>query len=95
LIKFRSGNGKVLVAASQNKGSLKIFQLKTYCKTISLKPFDVSAIVTYKDGRHQKRETGYGTSFLSQSARFLNIDSNVVSVEIKNNRGEVRKYRYR
>jgi len=78
------------VAASQNKGSLKIFQLKTNCKTILLNPFDVSAIVTYKNGQHQKREIGYGTSFLSQSARVLNINSNVVSVEIKNNKGEVR-----
>jgi hypothetical protein len=91
LVKLKSGNGKILIAASQNKGRLKIFQLKKDCKTISLNPFDVIAIITYKNGVQQKREIGYGASFLSQSARFLSIDSNVVSVEIKNNKGEVRK----
>ena len=91
LVKLRSSSGKCLLAASQNKGPLKVFQLKASCKTISLNPLDISAIILYKDGRHQKREFGYGSSFMSQSGRFLNIDNNVISVEIKNNKGEIRK----
>lgn len=90
LVKLRSSKGKVLVAASQNKGNLKIFQSKKDCKMIAYSPFDVSAVITCKNGSHQKREAGYGASFLSQSARFLNIDSNVISVEIKNNKGGIR-----
>ena len=58
---------------------------------IPLGPFDESAIVIYKNGKKQKREIGYGSSFLSQSGRYLTIDGNVVSVEIKNNKGEVRR----
>jgi hypothetical protein len=55
-----------------------------------LNPFDESAIISYKNGKRQKREVGYGSSFLSQPGRFLALDSNVVSVEIKNNKGVVR-----
>jgi len=91
LVKLRGVSGKYLLAASQNKGPLKVFQLRTSCKTISLNPLDISAIISYKDSRHQKREFEYGSSFLSQSGRFLNIDNNVTSIEIKNNRGEIRK----
>ena len=91
LVKLRNSSGKCLLAASQNKGPLKIFQLKASYKTISLNSLDVSAIISYKDGRHQKREIGYGSSFLSQSGRFLNIDDNVISIEIKNNKRESRK----
>ncbi|MEP6594846.1 MAG: hypothetical protein ABJA71_02820 [Ginsengibacter sp.] len=84
-----------MLVASQNKGPLKIFQLKAFCKTISLNPLDVSAVILYKDGRHQKREIGYGSSFMSQSGRFLNVDNNVISVEIKNNKGKIRKINMR
>ena len=54
---------------------------------------DVSAIIVYKDGRHQKRETGYGNSFLSQSARFITVDSSMSSIEITNSKGKTRKVR--
>ena len=91
LVTLRSSKGKYLVAASQNKGPLKVFELKRNKKFIPLSPLDESAIITYKDGKKQKREIGYGTSFLSQSGRFLTIDNNVISVEIKNNKGVIRK----
>lgn len=91
LVKLRDREGKVLLTASENKGPVKIFALKTNCKTISINPSDVSAIIIYKDGRHQKREINYGCSFLSQSARFLNIDSNIMRVQIRNAKGEIRK----
>jgi hypothetical protein len=90
LVSLESNKGNLLMAASQNKGALKVFELNKNDKLIPLSPFDESAIVTYKNGKKQKREIGYGSSFLSQSGRFLTIDNNVVSVEIKNNKGEVR-----
>ena len=90
LVSLRSSKGKILLAASQNRGPLKIFELKANDKLIPLEPFDESAIITYKDGKKQMRWIGYGSSFLSQSGRFLALDSNVISVEIKNNKGVVR-----
>jgi hypothetical protein len=95
LVKLKSSKGKYLLAASQNKGAMKIFELNRNIRFIPLKPLDESAIVTYKNGKKQKREVGYGSSFLSQSGRLLSVDDNVVSVEIKNNKGEVRKVNLR
>ncbi|MBA2561596.1 MAG: VCBS repeat-containing protein, partial [Chitinophagaceae bacterium] len=90
LVKLQNAAGETLVAASQNKGPLKIFQFKRKSKVVSLGPADVSAIVKYKDGHQQKREINYGASFLSQSGRFLNIGSNVVSIQIMDNNGKIR-----
>ena len=91
LVKVRSSDGKYLIAASQNKGPLKVFQLNKSCGFLPLNSDDVYAIITYKDGRHQKRETGYGNSFLSQSGRFITIDDTISSIEITNSKGKTRK----
>lgn len=91
LVKVRSSEGKYLIVASQNKGPLKVFQLNKNCSFLPLHSDDVSAIIIYKDGRHQKRETGYGNSFLSQSGRFITVDSTISSIEITNSRGKTRK----
>ncbi len=92
LIKLRGTDNNYLVAASQNKGPLKLFHHKnTNQKLIPLQPLDVSALVIYKNGKKQKREVNYGSSFLSQSSRFLNVDNNVVSIEIIDTKGNMRK----
>ena len=92
LIKLRGPDNNYLVAASQNRGPLKLFNHKSpNQKLISLQPLDVSVLVMYKNGKKQKREVNYGSSFLSQSSRFLNVDNNVVSVEIKDTKGTMRK----
>ena len=90
LVKLRSGNGKYLLAASQNRGSLKIFELKRNDKLIPLETSDESAVITYKDGKKQARWIGYGSSFLSQSGRFLTLSGNVKEVNIKNSKGVIR-----
>ncbi|HEY9343259.1 MAG TPA: FG-GAP-like repeat-containing protein, partial [Hanamia sp.] len=91
LVSLKSSKGKYLIAASQNKGALKVFELKKKDRLIPLKPLDESVIISYKNGKKQKCEVGYGSSFLSQSGRFLSIDANVISVEIKNNNGVIRR----
>lgn len=91
LAQLKSKSGKNLLAASQNKGLLKIFELKRRIRNIPLQPMDVSATVKYKNGKSQKREFYYGYSFLSQSGRFLNIDDQVVSVQIVDYKGSIRK----
>ena len=90
LVKLRSSGGQCLLAASQNKNKLKVFACRKPVRYIPLQPLDVSAVVTYKDGRKQKRELGYGASFLSQSGRFLNIDPNMAAVQIQDAQGAIR-----
>lgn len=91
LVKLRSSNGRYLLAAGQNRGPLKIFALKRNIRSIPLQTGDASAEIKYKNGAVQKQEFYYGSSFLSQSARFLSIDSNVVSVTISGSNGQSRK----
>ncbi|MDQ6842811.1 MAG: VCBS repeat-containing protein, partial [Bacteroidota bacterium] len=90
LIKFQNPSGKVLLAASQNKGPLKVYKLEENVTILKLQPKDVSAKIFYKNGRSRRVNIDYGSSFLSQSGRFLNVDSNMISVEIKSSDGNVR-----
>ncbi|MHA4811917.1 VCBS repeat-containing protein [Flavitalea flava] len=91
LVKLRSAGGKCLLAASQNKGPLQIFEWKKNIRCIPLQPAETSALITYRDGSVRKEEFAYGSSFLSQSARFLNLAGQVISVEIKKGKGNTRK----
>lgn len=90
LVKLRGTNGKCLLAASQNKSRLKVFELKKDISYLPLQPLDVSAVITYKNGHKQKRELYYGSSFLSQSGRFINIDKNITAVDITDSKGKQR-----
>jgi hypothetical protein len=91
LVKLRSAGGKCLLAASQNKGPLQIFECNRDIRCIPLLPGEVSALVTYRNGAVRKEEFAYGSSYLSQSGRFVNLNGPVVSVEIRDNQGKVRK----
>ena len=91
LVKLRGANGKLLLAAAQNRGPLKIFALRKALHFIALQPADASATVEYKNGTRLKQEFYYGNSFLSQSARFMTTDSNVNGVTITDNKGISRK----
>jgi hypothetical protein len=94
LVSLKSSGGKYLLAASQNKGALKVFQLKTGLNFVPVSALDESAILIYKDGKKQKHQLSYGSSFLSQQGRFLTINENVISVTIKNNKGEERTIKF-
>ncbi|HEY4154793.1 MAG TPA: hypothetical protein VGM24_05185, partial [Puia sp.] len=90
LVKLQGSSGKYLVAASQNKDVLKLYELKRKTNSLRIEPDEVSALIRLKDGKMQKEEFYYGTSFLSQSARFLNLDSNMVNIKITNSKGKIR-----
>ncbi len=91
LVMFEDANGKCRLAASQNRGLLKIFQLKNSDSWIRLSANDVTAIIKYKNGNIQKKEIYHGTSFLSQSAQFIILNKNIAAIEIINNKGEKRE----
>ena len=94
LIKLRDKNGKYLLAASQNRGPLKVFELKKDITNIPLQPNDASAEVLFKNGKKQRQEFYYGSSFISQSARFISIDKNVSSIIITDSNGKTRKMNF-
>ncbi len=90
IAKLRNKDGQVLIVAGQNRGPVKVYKLKRAIKTLLLNNDDVSLVVKYKDGQTQKREINYGLSFLSQSARFAVIDSNITAIEVRNSSGAKR-----
>ena len=90
LVQLRNKEGKTLLAASQHNGPLKIFELKHNLRALQVQQSDIHALILYKNGSLQKREFYYGYSFLSQSARFLNINEQVVSVQVTDSKGRTR-----
>jgi hypothetical protein len=90
LVKLTGANGRYLVSASQNRGNLILFEMNKKQRIIPVKPGDLFAILTFNDGKIQKQELNQGSSFLSQSASFLNIGDLVSSVSITDDKGRVR-----
>ncbi len=90
LVKLQDNKGNYMLAASQHRDNLKVFSLKRKVTNIKLLPNDESAMVIYDNGVKQKQEFYYGSSFLSQSARFLTVNKDVKSVQITNTKGETR-----
>jgi hypothetical protein len=66
-------------------------QWKTPVRVVALGPSDVSAVIRYKDGSSRKEECYYGSSFMSQSGRFLALTGDVVGVIVKDGTGKERK----
>jgi hypothetical protein len=90
-VKLAGRKGEYLVAASQNKDVVKIFELHTGTQLVKTNPDDRVAIIHYKNGKTRKEEFYYGSSFLSQSSRFISVNAAVSSVDITNNAGATRK----
>src|SRR4030095_2306895 len=90
LVSLSGSRGNYLVAASQNKQRLKLFGLKRKVKVLQIRPLEVSSLIRYKNGKTEKREFYYGSSFLSQSARFINTDENMSGITILDNKGAQR-----
>jgi len=90
LVKLIGANGKYLLAASQNRGPMKIFELKKDAHPVKLQPLDMYATITYKNGKTTKQEFYYGESFLSQSGRFINVDTTMSAIHITDEYGHTR-----
>jgi hypothetical protein len=90
LVKFRDSKGQVLIAATQHKDVFKVFKQKETSKTISVQPDDAYAIIQYKNGKTERQEFYYGSSFLSQSARFITGNDQIKSITVTNNLGKQR-----
>ncbi|MBZ5856459.1 VCBS repeat-containing protein [Flavihumibacter profundi] len=91
LVKLLGKDNNYLIAASQNRGPLKLFSASTAPGTYErLKPGEVTVVIHFKNGKTQRQECYYGASFLSQPGRFIVIPPGTSSVDIINSRGEKR-----
>ncbi|HTD97848.1 MAG TPA: VCBS repeat-containing protein, partial [Mucilaginibacter sp.] len=90
LVKLQSNSGNYILVASQHRDTLRMFELKRKVNNIRLLPDDESVIITYKNGLKQKQEVYYGSSFLSQSGRFITVNNDAKQVQITNSNGRSR-----
>ncbi len=90
LVKLQGTNNRELLASAANRGPLKIFRVNKNRPSILLEPDDESGMIQFKNGSMQKCEFSYGASYLSQSSRSLNFDSNMRSVKIIKSHGGTR-----
>lgn len=94
LVKFRGVANNYLLAASEHTGPLRVFQLNTKASLLKISDTDQSAIITYKNGSISKQEFYFGSSFLSQSSRFILINDKIAQVSIKDNAGKTRLVKF-
>jgi hypothetical protein len=90
-VKMAGSNGNYLVAASQNRDAVKVFELNGSTQLVKVNPNDRMAIIHFKNGQIGKEEFYDGSSFLSQSSRFISITAAISSVDITNMEGVTRK----
>ena len=90
LTALRNEKGNLLLAASQNRGAVKLFRSNAGAHLLPVKSDDKIAYLTLANGKKRKQELVWGSSFLSQSARFIEVNKNVKSIEIVNSKGEKR-----
>ncbi|MFH5883372.1 VCBS repeat-containing protein [Halalkalibaculum sp. DA3122] len=90
LITLQSENGQLIYIASQNSDSLKVFEAVNPTPGTVLKPPASAShlMITYQDGSTEKRELYYGSGYMSQSTRKINLPENVKSVTLYNYEGE-------
>ncbi|WP_184549580.1 VCBS repeat-containing protein [Mucilaginibacter sp. FT3.2] len=94
LVKLRGAKGNYLLAGTQNRDVMKLFELRRPVKTLNLQPLDVFGIIKYRDGKITRQEFYNGSSFLSQSGRFFNIENNMASVTITDTFGRQRTVQF-
>ena len=87
LVKLTGAGNKFLVAASQYRGNLELFELNKKQQFVQVNIGDRYAFLKLMNGKIQKQELNQGSSFLSQSANFLLVGDSVSSVRIINDKG--------
>jgi hypothetical protein len=90
MVKLLTANNSYNIVASQNRDKLRIARLNAAHEIIKPQTNESSALVTFKNGKKQKIEFPYGSSFLSQSSRFMMLSPDVASVSFLATDGKTR-----
>ena len=80
MIKLIGSNKSYDVVTSQNREKLRINRLNTSYEVLKPQKNENSALVAYKNGKKQKIEFPFGSSYLSQSSRFMILTPDIVTV---------------
>lgn len=91
LAKLAGADSSYRIAATLNKGPLQLYRLRKTPRIVKAAPADSYAIIEMKEGRKQRYEFSYGSSFLSQGSRFLVLPENAISCFVYNTQGKSRR----
>jgi hypothetical protein len=92
LAKIHLAGNKDAWLITQNQDSVLTYSpSKQATRSYKLKPGDQSVEIIYKDGRKRKVEFYYGSTYLSQSSRYLQADAGMSSITVTNFKGVKRK----
>lgn len=89
LAEIAGAGGERLILAARNNGELELFQATHTNGGARLRvgPSDVSALVRYRAGKTEQVEIPYGSGYLSQSSRILDVPETTAEVTIYDTRG--------
>lgn len=80
-----------LILVAQNNDSLRVFASEhEERRNVRLAPLDAYAVVTLADGSRRREEFYYGSTYLSQSSRCLEVPANATRAEIYDYAGKKR-----
>ena len=84
-----------IVVSGANSGSLRAHRYRPMAsenaETVALQPNDTFAEITWDDGHKTKREFYYGSTYLSQAARRIELLDNMKAVIIYDSQGRKKK----
>jgi enediyne biosynthesis protein E4 len=90
LVKVSIQNQKEIYLASQNRDSLKVFNLKNpILKSFRLKKDESKAILTLTNGRKRIQELAWGSTFLSQDSRTVSLDNSIKEITLYNQKNQL------
>ena len=91
LVKIADAGNNIMSITSQNKDSLRFHKTSLPIKSVPLLPTENTALLKLKNGKTRREEMNYGSSFLSQSTHQLSLPDYVLSAEVFDAKGKMRK----
>ena len=90
LVRLTNGHGQPMIAASQNRGRLKLFSSPINQKLVKINALESTADIKLNTGKILRQELSYGSSFMSQAGRYLEIPTNAASIVLYDSKGNKR-----
>jgi hypothetical protein len=88
LVSFPVTNDKLMIAASQNQDSIRIFEMVRAANMLLITEGAGSARIRLEEGRIRKQEFYTGQGYFSQSARYMMLPPGTMGYSIFGYRGE-------
>ncbi len=86
-----TNSDKQMILVANNSAKLKAFEQPVYGNKLKAEPMDASVLITTKEGKTYKHEFYYGSTYLSQSSRMLNLKDGLDRISIKDFKGNNRE----